>query len=202
MDETIYDAQKRFQEKLAFGQVAEWQIEVWLRHTAKCCVLPVREGGRDNKGPRLFLPKGELIAPDMLAIRGKDIRWIEAKHKTVFSWYHNGQRWETGIDLHAFEQYRQIAQMTPWPVWLLFLHSEAYGDKADEPYPCPVGLFGNDLNELSKPENISHKWKPQKAKDREYSRSGMIYWSPDNLKLIASLEDVEMAAAEMKNAAA
>lgn len=189
MDETTYDAQKRFQEQLAFGQIAEWQIEVWLRRAAGCCVLPVREGGRDNQGPRIFLPIGNLIAPDMLVIKGKDVRWIEAKHKTVFSWHRMTHRWTTGIDLRAYEQYQEVASITPWPVWLLFLHSSS--DSKERSEPCPTGLFGGELSYLT--ENENHR------SDR-WGRSGMVYWAHETLRLIATKEEIDSAVAELEAA--
>lgn len=110
---------EQFQQRLAFGQIAEGQIEAWLRRVHKFMILPAYEGGRDKKGPRLFGYDELLITPDMLAIRGDETRWIEAKHKTYFAWYRKGKVWTTGIDLHHYLQYSRVADVTPWVVWLL-----------------------------------------------------------------------------------
>lgn len=161
------------------GQAGESHIARWLRNRG-CSVLPVYEKILDTgKGPHLFLPEGSLIAPDLFVFKGNDAWWMEAKHKTAFSWYRKDQCWETGIDLHHYEQYLKVNQCTPWPVWLLFLHKG--GQAKDSPENSPKGLFGGTLEFLSQNENHrSDKW----------GNSGMVYWRYETLKLIATLEEV------------
>ncbi len=103
--------------------------------------------------------------------------WVEAKHKTAFSWHRLTERWVTGIDLRHYEHYLRVAMKTPWPVWLLFLHEG--GQAKDSPAESPAGLFGNELLFLSAHENHrSDKW----------GRSGMVYWAEASLKKLAGLE--------------
>lgn len=179
--------QNQFGQRLAFGQIAEGQIEAWLRRVCRYQILPAYEGGRDNKGPRLFGYDSVLITPDMLAIRGKDTRWIEAKHKTHFAWYRIGKAWTTGIDYHHYTQYVNVATVTPWPVWLLFLHSR---DDSPDGF-CPTGLFGGEITYLK--ANIDHVYQGV----NNYGKGGMVYWRYQTLKQLATLKEVQNAAREM-----
>lgn len=169
----------RFQSQLAAGQAGETAISRWLRQRGYY-VMPVYEKEyQTGKGPRLFCPSRTLIAPDMFAFKGNDkAYWIEAKHKTAFSWHRVSGRWVTGIDLRHYEDYCHVDDNTPWPVWLMFLHR---GGKAkDSPDQSPAGLFGNRLSTLRKRENHrSSKW----------GATGMVYWSIEVLHLLAPISD-------------
>ena len=171
-----------FKGRLAIGQAGESAIAKWLISRGNC-VLPVYEKIIDEgKGPQLFTCDGCLIAPDLLAIKGHHIYWIEAKHKEAFTWYRIGRVFETGIDLRHYADYLEIASTTNIPIWLLFLHC---GGKAKDSPPSPSGLYGNDLLILSK--NVSHQ------SDR-YGSGGMIYWAREcdggPLKHISTYESV------------
>jgi len=168
--------------RLKYGQIGESKIATWLRRTRGSYVLPAYEKEIDNnKGPRLFCPTGELVVPDMLAINGQKVSWIEAKHKSVFSWHRITKRWVTGINIRHYNDYLEVAKVTPWPIWLLFLHEKDRELSRDEPWPCPTGLFGQQLEILNQRINhTSDKW----------GNSGMVYWAYDNLKKLASLEEI------------
>lgn len=146
--------------------------------------MPVYEKLIDEgKGPQVLLPKRELIAPDLLVFRGQrgseQAYWIEAKHKTAFSWHRLTGRWVTGIDLRHYEDYCCIDDMTPWPVWLLFLHQG--GQAKDSPPNSPSGLHGNRLSVLRGCENHRHD---------NWGRTGMVYWALESLIALAELGDV------------
>lgn len=170
-----------FADSLAYGQAGESAIARWLRGRG-FTVLPIYEKIIDTgKGPQLFLPAGEtLVAPDMFVFRGNNALWVEAKHKTAFTWYRIGGRWTTGIDLHHYEHYCRIDDYTPWPVWLLFLHRG--GQAKDSPPDSPAGLFGNKLEILRECESHRHM---------NWGRYGMVYWALASLHLIAPLDEVE-----------
>jgi len=161
------------------GQAGESIISRWLRSRG-CAVLPVYEKIMDTgKGPHLFLPQGSVIAPDLFVFKGHDAWWIEAKHKEAFSWYRITSQWVTGIDLHHYEQYLRVDEMTPWPVWLLFLHRG--GQAKDSPPNSPAGLFGQTLELLRHQENHrSDKW----------GKGGMVYWACNSLLLLESLPNM------------
>lgn len=167
-----------FHTKLAIGRTSEGVISRWMRRHG-WAVLPVYEKIiEEYKGPQLFLPTKSLIAPDMLAFRNNDVRWIEAKHKTAFTWHRKTQRWVTGIDLKHYEDYLRVADASPWEVWLLFFHQ---GGIAKDSPPSPSGLFGNTISFLRTRENHRHS---------NWGSSGMVYWAKENLKELASVEEV------------
>jgi hypothetical protein len=186
-------AMSAFNQSLALGKVAEGQIATWLRRVQHWAVLPVYEMEQHTgKGPRFYRPSDELIAPDMLVMRGKDVRWIEAKCKTRFSWWGKAGYFETGIDRRHYEDYLCLSRETPHQVWLLFLHTsdqtwEPDVTKWGAPPKCPTGLFGGTVPYLD--QHISH------ADDRHGS-GGMVYWAHSTLKLIATLDEVRASSAE------
>jgi len=171
-----------FSDKLEFGQVAEGAISMWLQSRGHS-VLPVYEKVIDTgKGPQLFTGGEGLVAPDLLVMKGGKVLWIEAKHKTGFTFWRIGQRFETGIDLRHYRDYMDVRRETQFPVWLLFLHR---GGQAKDSPPSPAGLYGNDLDILKAKE--SHR-------DSRHGKSGMVYWSREcdggALRLIADYDDV------------
>lgn len=173
-----------FAQQLNYGKAAESAIARWFRNRG-WAVMPVYEKIIDEgKGPQVFLPQGGLIAPDLLVFRcqkGDDqTHWIEAKHKTAFSWHRLTGRWVTGIDLRHYEDYCRVDDMTPWPVWLLFLHEG--GQAKDSPPNSPAGLFGNKLAVLRKCENHRHA---------NWGHSGMVYWALESLIKLADLSEIE-----------
>jgi len=178
-----------FQKQLAFGQQAETAIAKWVMRRGSL-VLPIYDIEYDTgKGPRLFDRDGEYIAPDLLVInKHKQVLWIEAKHKTVFTWHRISKPpcWTTGIDRNHYQGYLRIQNRIDWPVWLLFLHRSSQPDARDLthgcPESCPVGLFGDTLERLAKCVNHeSPKW----------GRYGMVYWSAASLKELGPLSEFE-----------
>lgn len=170
-----------FDDQLQVGQSGELRIARWFRNRG-FFVLPVYEltpGAK--KGPRLLSPACELIAPDMFVFKQDKTYWIECKQKTHFSWHGKSQRWVTGIDLRLYEHYLRINDSTPWPVWVLFLHTESTPwtqdiEKWHCPDACPVGLFGNALAAL---------------RDEESHRdAGMVYWPHESFLPLANLGDL------------
>lgn len=168
-----------FESNLDFGRVGESRIAEWLKSKGHS-ILPVYEIEKQTgKGPRLFLPDKKLIAPDMFVFKADKAYWIEAKHKTAFSWHRKTGCWVTGIDLKHYLDYCEIDDFSPWPVWLLFLHDG--GQAKDSPPDSPSGLFGETLKVLRQHENHRHaNWGP----------SGMVYWARDRLRLLAPLESL------------
>lgn len=176
-----------FASRLATGQLGESLIARWCMSRGNS-LIPVYEKEIDSgKGPRFFSPEGQFVAPDMFLLPA--MMFIEAKHKTVFSWHRATGKWCTGIDLHHYADYQRVQAITGRPVWLLFLHRSSTPDPRDLqwgcPAECPVGLFGDDLRYLAENENHRHS---------NHGRHGMVYWAADTLKLLAPLETLEAAA--------
>jgi hypothetical protein len=169
-----------FQNYLKVGKVGESRIANWLKRKGYS-VLPVYEVEIDSgKGPRLFNVDAEIIAPDLLAMKDRDNTfWVEAKHKSAFTWYRTAQRWETGIDLRHYQDYCTIEDKTPFNVYLLFLHEG--GQAKDSPPDSPSGLFGGSLSHLRK--NESHR-------SEKWGAGGMVYWAHDVLKKLAEIDEL------------
>ena len=154
------------------GKVAESWIASWLRNRGST-VMPVYEiESGQGKGPQVYAPTSEMVAPDMLVWNSGCVRWIEAKHKTAFSWYRKAQTWVTGVDLRHYNDYCKVEDTSPWPVWLLFLHRG--GIAKDSPGPSPSGLYGRSLEYLRTHE--SHR--------SDLWAAGMVYWAIASLYLL------------------
>lgn len=133
------------------------------------------------KGPRLFTPTDELVAPDLFAFRPEIGLWIEAKHKGAFAWHRKTQTWTTGIDLPLYEHYLRVEAETPWQVWLLFLQEPGQAKDTPPGMVSPTGLYGGPLWWLSQSRNISHT-------HPDGGPRGMIYWNDKKLRKLASLK--------------
>jgi len=187
-----------FAEKLAVGKVGESLIARYMMSRGHA-VLPVYEIEKSSgKGPQLFDHKNGFVAPDMLVFTIDGAMFIEAKHKSVFTWHRITGQWTTGIDMRHYGDYLQVAKRTQLPVWLMFYHREEMPDPRDLqhgcPPVCPTGLFGGELFGLVIKEN--HRSQPfdnSRVGFIGHGKSGMVYWTEKALKKIASKEDVEMA---------
>lgn len=172
----------KFEHNLAFGQAGESVIARWLQARGHA-IFPAYQVERSTgKGPQLFAASGDLVLPDLLAFRDGNIQWFEAKHKTCFTWHRISRQWVTGIDLRHYNEYREVAEKTSIPVWLLFWHPNSQPSQSDLkhgcPGACPIGLFGENIETLANCEN--HR------SDR-HGTSGMVYWSHANLRLLAGV---------------
>lgn len=170
-----------FQKQLEVGRKGENKIAHWLRGRGNN-IIPIYEiESKGGKGPRLLGQSKDYVAPDLLVFSPQGTAyWIETKHKTSFAWYRIGKRWVTGIDLRHYEEYKRVAVLTRIQVYLLFYHPSPIPSQNDLAYgcprTCPTGLFGGELEHLSKNEDHrSSKW----------GSSGMVYWHVDTLKRYA-----------------
>lgn len=172
-----------FEEQLAFGKIGESDIARWLKSRGSS-VLPVYEKEIDEgKGPQFFADGESYAAPDLFCF--PQCEWIEAKHKTVFSWHRITQTWQTGIDMNHWTQYQRVEEISKRRVWLMFLHRCARPDQRDLmagcPPQCPTGLFVGSLKYLAR--NVDHT-------DGRWGRHGMIYWRESTLNKVAEIDDV------------
>jgi hypothetical protein len=169
-----------FAKQLAYGQIGEGLIARWYKRQGYT-ILPIYEIEiNTGKGPRLFAPERQLIAPDIFIFKSSQCYWIEAKHKTAFSWHRITNQWVTGIDLVHYVDYCTVDDVTPWPVWLTFLHEG--GQAKDSPEVSPSGLFGGSLEYLRRHENHRHP---------NWGKGGMVYWSIGSLRKLATIEQVK-----------
>lgn len=183
-----------FERQLEVGRVAEGLIAKWLQARGSA-VMPAYEIEKSHgKGPQLFSLEGEFVAPDMIAFTHEGVVWIEAKHKSVFTWYRTTREWLTGIDLKHYQDYQHVAARTRLPVWLLFYHRESTPAPIDAPHSpreCPTGLFGGELWRLR--DCVHHETPPYKrgrVGTKGHGRSGMVYWAHGSLKEFATKAEV------------
>lgn len=172
-----------FNDSLLIGKTSESRIAKWLNKRGHN-VLPVYELSEQKfKGPQLFTPDSQIIVPDMFVFKGDKAIWVEAKHKSAFTWHRITSRWTTGIDIRVYKEYLKIAEQTPFPVWLLFL--QLGGQAKDSPADSPTGLFGNELSYLSKYPNHEHE---------NGGKGGMVYWTIEdtekNIKGLVKLAEL------------
>jgi hypothetical protein len=177
---------EQFQKQLAFGQAAETAIAKWLMSRGGL-ILPIYDieyPQEEKKGPRAFSSLRSYVAPDLLLFRHSGAIWCEAKRKTHFTWYRKLQRWETGIDLRVWNDYRELRRRSKLPLMLLFLHCSDTPHTRDIgfgcPVKCPVGLFGKDSGELERCGRTDARW----------GKSGMIYWGQVDLEQMASIDEM------------
>jgi len=189
-----------FERALDVGRVGEGLIAKYMMSRGHS-VLPVYEIEKmTGKGPQLFCDDGEYVAPDMLVFTGNGALFIEAKHKSVFSWHRITSRWVTGIDLRHYEHYQRVADRTGMPVWLMFYHRENKPDERDVkhgcPAECPSGLFCGELSYLTRNEN--HRSPPYNVWRESgfvgHGNSGMVYWADSVLRRVAERRDIDALA--------
>jgi hypothetical protein len=169
------DSSQTFNANYKYGKIAESKIALYFMGKGYA-VLPIYEKEiSEGKGPAIYFPDAEIIGTDMMILKERKIFWIEAKHKTAFSWHRITSRWVTGIDIKHYEHYQEIAKRTEWPVWFIFYHEG--GQAKDSPTESPKGIFGNDLIFLKENENHRHA---------NWGKYGMVYWAIDKLILIGS----------------
>ena len=163
------------------GKLGESQIANWLRYHHGMHVFPAYEKQtRDYKGPTLFCAEGDsLILPDLPGIKGDHLYWVEAKHKSAFTFYRKTRSWQTGIDVRLYEQYQDVQKRTGIGVYLMFVQGE--GRAKDAPSDGPSGLYAGSLSYLMQHED-----------HRDEFRNGayMVFWNECALRKIASLEEL------------
>lgn len=163
-----------FERNLRFGVAGEGAVARWLRSRGHAVLPAYEKCENDHKGPRIFYPHGEYVAPDLLVWKGAHAFWIEAKRKTGFTFHRITQRMTTGIDLHHYLDYCKIDDSSPWPVWLLFVQDNLYAKDTDN--QPPPGIYGNSLSYLREHEN---------HRSDKFGRHGMVYWAIEHLKHVA-----------------
>ncbi len=159
-----------FRDRLAVGSAGQNIVVQWLQRqgfvVARLCDLPAEDG----RGPRLLTPFGDVVAPDLLVVRGGRGRWAEVKLKTGATLHRISSAWLTGVDVASFEAYNATADASGMPLWTLFLHCRC---------PGPTGLHGAPLSRL---------------RSREHHRSGgLVFWRVADLMPLATLADLGLA---------
>lgn len=174
-----------FQQSLNRGLAVESVVARFLRAQGFTIVPAYEKQQGSGKGPQVFTPEGELVAPDLQIMRDGKLMWVEVKDKSVFTWHRLSKRWMTGIDKRHHGDYCKIADIYQCHAYVFFFHQNPMPSASDLghgcPTQCPTGLFRVDLNVA--PEHVSDKW----------GSGGMVYWTTGTdgkLKRVASVESV------------
>jgi hypothetical protein len=171
-----------FEQKLEAGLYGEDLISRWLIARGHQ-VLPAYQIQQNHgKGPRLFGQYGQLISPDLLVFKTNKVLWVEAKSKSAFTWHRLSATWQTGLDRRHWRDYLAVEKVTPFPVWIMFLHAPGHAAK-DTPagLESPSGLYGNSIAVLAATIHHEHE---------NHGPSGMVYWREQDLKKVAIWEEV------------
>ncbi len=183
MQQPAVSQKKDFYTHLQTGRVGESLIANWFKRQGYN-ILPVYEiEYNTGKGPRMFTAKfTELVAPDMMVFKYAipiNFFWVEAKHKTAFSWNRKLGVWVTGIDTRHYNDYLKVKETTGLDVLVLFLQRGG-GDLNNPGGTTEAGLFGGEISYLS--GCVSHQWKEPP--------NVMTYWAKDSLKFYAPYNEV------------
>jgi len=177
------ERQEHFHEWLATGRLSESRIARWLIEMEHWNILPAYEIEMPTgKGPRLFTPQGQLIVPDLLALKLHEkeclLAWYETKHKTRFSWYRRARSWQTGIAVRHSLDSLQVQEQTQWDVSLCFFHERSDPSPQDlssgSPLRCPTGLYRQSLRVLMQQEDHRGVFL------RDGRHYQMVYWNERN----------------------
>jgi hypothetical protein len=182
-----------FQREYSKGLIGESLIAAWFKARGNGVLPAYQVEIETGKGPQFFTADGDFVAPDMLVFGGQRsngrppaMLWVEAKHKTAFSWHRESREWCTGIDLRHYEQYQQVERISRLPVWVMFLHRQDRPSDRDLaagcPSKCPTGLFGAALDSLK--GCVHHR-------SANWGRDGMVYWTPSDFRLFANSDELE-----------
>ena len=170
---------KTFEEKLKRGLRDEWLLSQWLRAKG-CSVIPIAKGAYDKNGPRLYMPQIDIIVPDMIVLERDTTFWAECKGKDIFTWYRKTGSWQTGFDVHSFNEYQEIKKVSHWPVKIFFLHRSEGKPQSKAPGPSPTGLFMAPLSMLGTSIHHTDGW----------GTKTLHYWDISNLaQLTSSIEE-------------
>lgn len=178
-----------FRKRLAFGLQGESVIEAWLV-TSGYNVIPVTDGVRNGRGPRILKPNGVVTAPDFLTLN-ESAQWQEVKTKSHFTYYRARGKFQTGIDGAPWAEY--VKANLENKTNLLFLHLLDDPQSADPQCPmpeCPTGLYGQSVDYLQ--EHIDHS-------SDKFGNGGMVFWNVDALHKLATLEELAEAVRKYKS---
>jgi len=172
-----------FAEQLQTGLLGEDEISKWLILRGNTVLPAYQVSVNHGKGPRLFGEFGQLISPDLLVFNSQKVMWIEAKTKSAFTWHRITGTWQTGLDAKHWGHYKEVADRTPFTLWIMFLHRKENAAKdTPEGMTSPSGLFGNDITKLR--ASIDHT-------SDKHGPSGMVYWRRDSLRKLADIDEIE-----------
>jgi len=156
-------------DKYQRGHSGEQMVAKLLQDRGWFVIPSYDYSGEDNdKAPRLQGNLRAYVIPDLDIARGGRRIWAEVKTKACATYTRITQRFEHGIPMRHFRDYRAVQDITGCSVWL-FVYEENTGE-----------VLCGELDNLA-----AHK--------REYtggkmSYGGMVFFPRDAFTLLAKLE--------------
>ena len=161
-----------FEARLSFAKAIERAGEEWLKRRGWLVLSPSDYSGPDDdKPPSLHGAARSFVLPDTLAFRAGRARFVECKWKTAATFHRVTQRWETGIQLRHWEDYRRVRAESGVPTWIVWVHGREREMR---------GMDLEGLSELS----------PRPYDGPKMGPGGMIFFPWQGLVRLASLDAV------------
>lgn len=154
-----------FEEKIAFGNIAELEIAKILVEGGYFVIRSYDYVGKgeNNKAPRMYGKIANLILPDLDACKEGKRTWIECKHYTDTPFNRKFQIFVHGIKLRHYKHYLEVEKVSG----------------------CAVMLF---IKEIKNNEILYARLKTLKTYPclffHEHSDSCLIYFNRDDFKVI------------------
>ena len=178
------------------GTIGESITARWLRSRGYTVIPAYEKQVSDWKGPRVYLPEGQLVAPDLFALITRHDQtyafWGEVKTKERFTWRFTEGVWQTGLDCKYFEEYKELWEVHKLPVYIFFYHRRTDTDVRDvqrgAPDTCPAGLFVQRLDTLLA---LAQRGGRRGHTDQHTGKyTPMVYWYIHHLQQYATLEQI------------
>jgi hypothetical protein len=131
----------KFEEKLAFGKIAEKEVEALYMDCGFSVIRSYDYNGEDNKSPRMFAKNKNYVLPDLDVSRAGVRKWLECKHYSQTPMNRRLGIHVHGIKKRLYNDYLNVQRETGTPVFLVI--KEIEGDcllyaRLDslKTYPC------------------------------------------------------------------
>lgn len=149
----------------AVGRVGERAVCEWLKQRGWSVIRTADIAGEngEDKPPKLEGYPASYVVPDLDIARAGVRRWAEVKTKAAATFTRKTGRYEHGISLRHYRDYKRVQDITGCHVWIFIVEQE------------PQLLLADSLDKLDRVK-------------REYdgpmmSRGGMVFWPRDAFQM-------------------
>ena len=142
-----------FIDKLKYGQDLENEIMRKLTNLG-FVILPLSNlPSGQFRGPRLMSPSGDIVSPDIMAIKDGKAIFIEIKRKAYPSFHRATGEWTSRIEDRLYKNYSILSEASGLPVWVITKIED--GNDICENLKGPTGLF---IWVIDGTEKIHHRY--------------------------------------------
>jgi len=150
-----------FEDFLMWGQEGEKEVSTMLVKRGNV-IVPVYQFDCKT-APMCLTENKKLILPDLQCLNETGFSWIEVKRKN--QWVIWDDLYETGCDYRQYLHYKELAEITNKPFYIIFKHEEKE----------PTGFFAVDIRESGR------HWNGRKASG-DVVHHEMFFWPINKLK--------------------